>query len=81
MKMHSKKEDAVFVVIGLMLLALIMFSTWCGVKAGKSKGIGIMQKEAIQRNYAEYNSTTGEWQWRETEVIVEDKNVEQNVEQ
>lgn len=31
---------------------------------GFNENIGSLKREAIERNFAEYNSTNGHWQWK-----------------
>ena len=66
-----------WILLIVFVIGVATASHSMGYKAGTKE----MQNEAIQRSYAEYNSSTGVWQWLETENIVEDRSVEQKVEQ
>lgn len=39
----------------------------CGKRQGAKVERQRFQAEAIERGYAEYNATTGEWQWKEVQ--------------
>lgn len=53
------REKNMWSVILILLIAFIFqtFMFWY-------KPISELKKEAIERDYAEYNSSTGEWQWK-----------------
>ena len=58
------EEGQPVVIVFLWLLVLIM-----GISAfiaGRWAAQNSMQKQAIERGFGEYNSTTGVWQWKET---------------
>ncbi len=50
--------------LGTILCALLLFG-W-GIINGVEVGRKAMQTEAIEKGYAEYNATTGNWQWKES---------------
>lgn len=43
---------------------LTIAAVLCFFGVGVYVGIKYMQSEAVQNGYAEYNSQTGAWQWR-----------------
>ena len=47
------------VVVGVALVIVATLGTLIGVNTTRDS----FQKEAIEMGYAEYNKTTGEWQW------------------
>ena len=55
------KDDFVggSMIIFCLLLTGALF-TWSAKMDGKSA----LKREAIERNFAEYNSTNGVWQWK-----------------
>lgn len=57
-------DESVWVPALITLLAVLslgLFAALCG-SLEMSK---ILKHEAIERGYAEYNQTTGAWQWKE----------------
>jgi len=46
-----------FIIVG------VLWALWVGVILGSWSQMKIAQTEAINQGYAEYNSTTAEFQW------------------
>ncbi len=54
-----------FEFIAIFLGGVIFICGVCtGVPIGEHRKISQWQKETVQRGYAEYNATTGQWQWK-----------------
>lgn len=53
-------DEAIGLLVGLLVGAIIAF-VLIGVIRDKTD----YRKQAIERGYAEYNKTTGKWQWVE----------------
>jgi hypothetical protein len=47
-----------------VVLCSVVLAVFMGRLNGVDTGVNRMQQEAIERGYAEYNSTTGKWQWK-----------------
>lgn len=55
--------DKTTCVISCIFMALIGFVI--GGITGQLTGMGVREKQAIERGFAEYHQSTGEWQWKE----------------
>jgi len=53
------------VCIAVAVLTFISAVKGCNDDSGFNCSIESMQKEAIERGYAKYDSNTGEWKWKE----------------
>jgi hypothetical protein len=47
------------------LIVLWVGGMLVGSIIGHHLGVGMMQTEAVDKGHAEYNSRSGEWQWKE----------------
>lgn len=55
-------EDA---LKGLFLvIVIVVFSAMAGVFVGNVMTVNYYREEALNRGFAEYNSATGDWQWK-----------------
>ena len=61
--MNNNNDNAPIIFISV--LTSIVFFVMGYVISARDTG-DIYQKEAIKRNFAEYNAQTGKWQWKET---------------
>lgn len=57
------KGGCVFAVFAAFLAIVIVASTVIHTAEFKDRE---WQREAVKRGYAEYNATTGAWQWKQT---------------
>jgi hypothetical protein len=54
-------ENVVSVITSAIIIgAMVFFIIWMF----RELPITALKREAIERNFAEYNSTTGVWQWK-----------------
>jgi len=62
----SMREDIRSLVINIIIMLVIGFLSYViGIQGGIRSLRKEMQAEAIELGHAEYNSHTGEWQWKE----------------
>jgi len=54
-----KKGEVVFDVIGPLMMGFVVVLGFAFTHVGRFKS------QAVERGYAEYNQTTGAWQWKE----------------
>ncbi len=50
---------------GIVISILLLIGYTYGEIYGKMEGMKLIQKEAVEKGVAEYNSTNGIWQWKE----------------
>ncbi len=54
-----------YVGITMVILLLVGMGFLLGFGIGNALNERRMEKEAIEKGYAEYNQQTGDWQWKE----------------
>jgi len=50
--------------IPVIAFVVYMIGGVCGILLGHALGMEHYQEQAIEQGYAEYNQTTGDWQWK-----------------
>lgn len=50
-----------FIVVGI---PTFIITVWVAHFLGWSSGCKLREKEAIKRGFAQYNSETGDWEWK-----------------
>lgn len=53
-------------ILDIIWLATVVAAFFCGFIVGRQKEKNEFQKELIDRGFAEYNSTNGVWQLKES---------------
>jgi len=54
-------------IAGIFMLIVGIVALIFGVYLGFNVGEASIKEEAVQQGFAEYNSSTGEWQWKNKE--------------
>lgn len=54
----------------IVVLFITLIITWVGADVRWKEAKRTFQAEAVQRGFAEYNSTNGIWQWKTNVVTV-----------
>jgi Na+(H+)/acetate symporter ActP len=67
--MIEKKDWLTELLEILLWIAVFVMGIGAGVFVGRTINERTWQKTTIKRGYAEYNSQTGAWQWKEPEHI------------
>ena len=63
------KNDTIENIIIAIICTIIVVSLLCaGALSGYTECNNQWKKVLIEKKYAEYNSQTGEWQWKEPEL-------------
>jgi hypothetical protein len=55
--------DKPTLVVSCIFMVLIGFVI--GMTIGHLSGMQVKEKQAVEKGFAEYHQTTGEWQWKE----------------
>ncbi len=56
------------IMLSFVLVAGVIIGITIGVVIAEKASASKIKSEAIERGVAEYNQTTGEWQWKQQEV-------------
>ena len=56
-------DEAIGIVAGILIAMVIIF--FAGLFIGSMHEEDYYQNSAVKAGYAEYNSITGDWQWKE----------------
>lgn len=63
--MIGDKVTATDIVIVLCAVAFLLWGlVSCGVSIGKQMERTVMQRQAVEKGHAEYDSKTGQWKWK-----------------
>ena len=60
--MHEEPDNSWRIPCYILSVAVSILAALLCVTDGQVTGL---KQQAIQRGYAEYNQTTGQWQWKE----------------
>jgi hypothetical protein len=58
-------DDVMAVVFAVVSIIIISISVFLGFSAGADCAIKDYRKQAIDRGFAEYDSVTGDWKWKD----------------
>lgn len=56
-----KNSDLCYLIVMTIVICVVSFGAYCN---GVDSCERVMQQEAIERGYAEYDAKTGEWKWK-----------------
>ena len=69
----ASSDDKAFVIIAIAFSCL---GVLLGVGVGSNINNGIWERAAISKGFAEYNSVTGNWQWKESKLETKGEDAE-----